>query len=91
MPSAATIISATAAVALFFVYLAWSETTGRYEMWDELSTTPWSNHDVWQARLDRMQDSDRALNLAVTVAFVATSGTALLACALRKRLARVTA
>lgn len=83
MPSAATVIGVTAFLTLFLVYVSWSETSRRYELWDELAATPWTNHDAWQARLDRMQDIDQMQNLVTTAAFVTAAATAMLACALR--------
>lgn len=88
MPSAATMIGITATVTLFLVYVSWSETSQRYRLWEDLAATPWSNHDAWQAGLDRMQDIDQMQNLVTTGAFVAATATAMLSCALRGLVAR---
>ncbi len=88
MPSALTVLASLAGATLLFVYLAWTEISNVYPIWDELEYTPWTETDQWQRQLDTLRGKIQMTNIALTAAFVASAAVALLSCTLRTHLTR---
>lgn len=87
MPSAVAVLAGIAGVTFFAVFLAWTEVSNTYTVWDELSVTPWHDHDAWQRGLDRLRGKTQMVNLVLTLALATSAAVALLACTLRSHLA----
>jgi len=76
-PSPRVLITVLSCAAIFFVYLAWVETSLWNDMWARWSLLSWDDHDTWQAELDAHRRSCDRVIAMVRIGTVLTTATAL--------------